>query len=38
MLQKGAEHIKQLRSERNVLKDKMDALSKERDALTNSLS
>lgn len=38
MLQKGAEHIKHLRSERNVLKDRMDTLRMERDALNNSLT
>lgn len=37
MLQKGADHIKQLRQERNVLKDKIEALRMERDALNNSL-
>lgn len=38
MLQKGAEHIKHLRNERNVLKERMDALRMERDALSNSLT
>ncbi|XP_068151130.1 MLX-interacting protein [Drosophila tropicalis] len=38
MLQKGAEHIKQLRQERNVLKDKIESLRMERDALNNSLT
>lgn len=38
MLQKGAEHIKHLRNERNVLKERMDALRMERDALNNSLT
>lgn len=38
MLQKGADHIKQLRQERNVLKDKIEALRMERDALNNSLT
>ncbi|KAH8421171.1 hypothetical protein KR009_010294 [Drosophila setifemur] len=38
MLQKGADHIKQLRQERNVLKDKIEALRMERDELNNSLT
>ncbi|XP_067621902.1 MLX-interacting protein-like isoform X2 [Eurosta solidaginis] len=38
MLQKGADHIKHLRAERNQLKDHMDALLKERDILNNSLA
>ncbi|XP_039951716.1 carbohydrate-responsive element-binding protein isoform X2 [Bactrocera tryoni] len=38
MLQKGADHIKHLRSERNQLKDHMEALLKERDILNNSLT
>lgn len=38
MLQKGAEYIKQLRSERAATNDKMDALRREIDALNNSLS
>ncbi|XP_073824412.1 MLX interacting protein mondo isoform X3 [Musca autumnalis] len=38
MLQKGAEHIKHLRNERNILKERMDALRMERDALNNSLT
>lgn len=38
MLQKGAEYIKQLRSERAATNDKMDALRQEIDALNNSLS
>lgn len=38
MLQKGAEHIKHLRSERNILKERMDAMRMERDALNNSLT
>ncbi|XP_075151514.1 MLX interacting protein mondo [Haematobia irritans] len=38
MLQKGAEHIKHLRNERNTLKERMDALRMERDALNNSLT
>lgn len=37
MLQKGAEHIKHLRNERNILKERMDALRMERDSLNNSL-
>lgn len=37
MLQKGAEYIKQLRSERDLVNQKMDVLRKERDALNNSL-
>lgn len=37
MLQKGAEYIKQLRSERTVTGDKMEALKKEIDILNNSL-
>lgn len=37
MLQKGAEYIRQLRSERTTLSDKMDALRQEIDALNNSL-
>ncbi|EDX05728.1 GD21641 [Drosophila simulans] len=36
MLQKGADHIKQLRQERNVLKDKIEALRLERDEVNNS--
>ncbi|KAH8321221.1 hypothetical protein KR059_003202 [Drosophila kikkawai] len=38
MLQKGADHIKQLRQERNVLKDKIESLRMERDELNNSLT
>ncbi|XP_032572304.1 uncharacterized protein LOC6618269 isoform X2 [Drosophila sechellia] len=38
MLQKGADHVKQLRQERNVLKDKIEALRLERDELNNSLT
>ncbi|XP_011192829.1 protein WBSCR14 homolog isoform X1 [Zeugodacus cucurbitae] len=38
MLQKGADHIKHLRAERNQLKDHMEALLKERDILNNSLT
>ncbi|KAL9926367.1 uncharacterized protein LOC119640378 isoform X2 [Glossina fuscipes] len=38
MLQKGAEHIKHLRNERDALKDRMEALRMERDALNNSLT
>lgn len=38
MLQKGADHIKQLRQERNVLKDKIESLRLERDELNNSLT
>ncbi|XP_065088365.1 MLX-interacting protein isoform X3 [Ochlerotatus camptorhynchus] len=38
MLQKGAEYIKQLRSERSATNEKMDALRREIDALNNSLS
>ncbi|XP_017494071.1 PREDICTED: uncharacterized protein LOC108382174 isoform X2 [Rhagoletis zephyria] len=38
MLQKGADHIKHLRAERNQLKDQMEALLKERDILNNSLT
>ncbi|XP_053695890.1 homeotic protein female sterile [Sabethes cyaneus] len=38
MLQKGAEYIKQLRSERSATSDQMDALRREIDALNNSLS
>lgn len=38
MLQKGADHIKQLRQERSVLKDKIEALRIERDDLNNSLT
>lgn len=37
MLQKGAEYIKQLRTERDAINQKMDVLRKERDALNNSL-
>lgn len=37
MLQKGAEYIKQLRTERDAVNQKMDVLRKERDALNNSL-
>lgn len=37
MLQKGAEYIKQLRSERAATNDKMDGLRREIDALNNSL-
>lgn len=37
MLQKGAEYIKQLRTERDAVNQKMDILRKERDALNNSL-
>ncbi|KAM7352370.1 MLX interacting protein mondo isoform 2-T5 [Cochliomyia hominivorax] len=38
MLQKGAEHIKHLRNERNLLKERIEALRMERDALNNSLT
>ncbi|CAD6997146.1 ras guanine nucleotide exchange factor V [Ceratitis capitata] len=38
MLQKGADHIKHLRAERNQLNDHMEALLKERDILNNSLT
>ncbi|XP_055638976.1 MLX-interacting protein isoform X2 [Toxorhynchites rutilus septentrionalis] len=38
MLHKGAEYIKQLRSERAATNEKMDALRREIDALNNSLS
>lgn len=37
MLQKGAEYIRLLRTDRDSNKHKMDALRKERDALNNSL-
>lgn len=37
MLQKGAEYIRQLRTDRDGMKQKMDALRKERDSLNNSL-
>ena len=37
MLQKGAEYIKQLRSERTSVSEEMDRLRKEIDTLTNSL-
>lgn len=37
MLQKGAEYIRQLRTDRDSIKHKMDALQKERDTLNNSL-
>ncbi|CAD7088024.1 unnamed protein product [Hermetia illucens] len=36
-LQKAAEYIKQLRTERNGINEKIDALRKERDALNSSL-
>ena len=38
MLNKGADHIKYLRAERNSLKEKMDGLRHERDSLNNSLT
>ncbi|XP_053592945.1 MLX-interacting protein [Microplitis demolitor] len=38
MLQKGAEYIRQLRTERNQLKEEMDNLRKEIDALNTSIS
>lgn len=38
MLQKGAEYIRQMRIERTNLKERMDVLRKEIDALNNSLS
>ncbi|XP_058815980.1 MLX-interacting protein isoform X2 [Topomyia yanbarensis] len=38
MLQKGADYIKQLRSERSATSEQMDALRREIDALNNSLS
>lgn len=37
MLQKGAEYIKQLRSERTLVSEEMDRLKKEIESLTNSL-
>lgn len=37
MLQKGAEYIRQLRMDRDSIKQKMDTLRKERDSLNNSL-
>lgn len=37
MLQKGAEYIRQLRLDRDSVKQKMDTLRKERDLLNNSL-
>lgn len=37
MLQKGAEYIRQLRTERDGIKQKMEILRKERDSLNNSL-
>ena len=37
MLQKGAEYIKQLRSERGAINEQMEGLRKEIDQLTNSL-
>ncbi|KAL7027841.1 hypothetical protein ACKWTF_005617 [Chironomus riparius] len=37
MLQKGAEYIKQLRSERTLVSEEMDRLKKEIETLTNSL-
>lgn len=37
MLQKGAEYIKQLRSERTSVSEEMDRLRKEIETLTNSL-
>lgn len=37
MLQKGAEYIRQLKGERTVLSEKMEALRQEIDALNNSL-
>lgn len=37
MLQKGAEYIRQLRTDRDSIKQKMDTLRKERDSLNNSL-
>ncbi|XP_058450026.1 MLX-interacting protein isoform X2 [Malaya genurostris] len=38
MLQKGADYIKQLRSERSATSEQMDALRREIEALNNSLS
>ncbi|XP_074106087.1 MLX interacting protein mondo isoform X2 [Cotesia typhae] len=38
MLQKGAEYIRQLRSERNLLKEEMDSLRQEIDSLNTSIS
>ncbi|XP_070492951.1 carbohydrate-responsive element-binding protein isoform X2 [Chironomus tepperi] len=38
MLQKGAEYIKQLRSERTLVSEEMDRLKKEIETLTNSLN
>lgn len=37
MLQKGADYIRQLRTERDAVNQKMEILKKERDALNNSL-
>jgi len=37
MLQKGAEYIKQLRSERAVIGEQVEGLKKEVELLTNSL-
>ena len=37
MLQKGAEYIKQLRTERAAVNEQMDGLRKEIEMLTNSL-
>jgi MAX-like protein X len=37
MLHKGAEYIKQLRTERAAVSDQMDSLRKEIETLTNSL-
>ncbi|CAD6206878.1 GSCOCG00010117001-RA-CDS [Cotesia congregata] len=37
MLQKGAEYIRQLRSERNLLKEEMDSLRQEIDSLNTSI-
>lgn len=37
MLQKGAEYIKQLRSERSTINEKMEELRREIETLNNSL-
>lgn len=37
MLQKGAEYIKQLRTERTAVNEQMEGLRKEIEQLTNSL-
>lgn len=37
MLQRGADHIKQLQSDRDSLSERIDALRTERDNLNNSL-